>query len=212
VPATFTINLSGKQFGRWTVLRYAGDGRWLCRCECGKEKSVPGFYLRRGDSTSCGCFATELLVKRSKTHGKRHTPEWDCWSAMRQRCFNPKAKAYPDYGARGITVCDRWKDSFENFLADMGPRPGEGYSIERKDNDGNYEPGNCRWAKDIEQEHNKRSNHIISFKGETLPVAVMARKYGLLPGTLGDRLSYGWSIERALTTPTRKRRASNANA
>lgn len=200
------IDLTGKKFGRLTVVRHCGDGYWLVHYDCGTSKTIFGDHLRRGASSSCGCLAIEMLVERCKTHGMRHSPEWQVWSAMRYRCFNPRAKAYLDYGGRGITVCDEWLNSFEAFYRDMGPRPGPGWSIDRIDNNGNYEPRNCRWVQDELQEHNKRSNRLLEFNGNTYPLSVLARMHGLTPGCLGDRLSYGWPLQKALTTPTRKRR------
>lgn len=122
---------------------------------------------------------------------------------MLARCDNPKNPAYPRYGGRGITVCDRWR-TFEGFLADMGERPA-GKSIERINNDGNYEPGNCRWATAKEQNLNTRSNRLVTIDGETRPLAEWAELRGLLVGTVYDRLYRGWNIERAINTPLARR-------
>jgi hypothetical protein len=206
---TNPIDLSGKTFGRWTVLHYVGKAYWQCRCECGTEKQVDGTSLRRGDSESCGCLRLELQSQRAKTHGMKQSREWQAWRSMKQRCLNPKHKAYENYGGRGIRVCDQWLKSFEAFFADMGHRP-DGHTLERIDNDGNYEPGNCRWAPRIEQEWNKRTNRLVSIDGKRMPMAVAARKHGLTRGQLYDRLSYGWSLERALTTPIRSRKTRKA--
>lgn len=199
--------MRGKKFGRWTVLHYVGNRNWQCRCECGTEKAVAGHYLRRGVSASCGCLQRELVSKRCRTHGAKKTTEWRAWCAIKQRCFNPKNHAFKDYGARGITMCAEWRDSFEAFLAHVGHKPSPELTIERIDNNRGYEPGNVRWATRTEQEHNKRSTRLIEYRGTKYPLCVLARMHGLLPGTLADRLDYGWSIERAVTSPVRPRRA-----
>jgi len=154
------IDLTGQTFGRWTVLEFKGQAKWLCRCSCGTEKVVGGSSLRRGNSTSCGCFQREDVSRRTRTHGHKaggkYTPEYIAWANIIARCENPKHKAYPNYGGRGITICGRWRESFESFLADVGPRPSDDNSLDRIDNDGHYEPGNVRWATISEQAKNRR--------------------------------------------------------
>lgn len=136
-----------------------------------------------------------------KSHGLSTSPEYHIWANMLHRTRATKGKAYEDYAARGITVCPRWL-AFENFYKDIGPRPSVLHSIERLNNDGNYEPGNCQWALPTQQANNKRTSHKLTFKGRTLTVAQWANEIGLSDRTLWYRLErYGWSIERALTSP-----------
>lgn len=193
-------NLAGMTFGRLTVLEKT-DKRtnskivWQCQCECGTTKLVSSTDLLHGEAKSCGCFRRE--VKR--THGRVYSGEYGSWDKMIQRCRNPNTVSFHRYGGRGIKVCERWR-LFENFLADMGERPA-GMSLDRIDNDGHYEPGNCRWATRTEQSRNMSRNRLLTFNGETMPVSAWAEKLRLPRKVLEGRLRNGWSIDRALTTP-----------
>jgi hypothetical protein len=155
------LDLTGQQFGRWRVGYFAArDARgaihWQCRCACGKTALVTSGNLRRGTSLSCGCLQQELARTRHTTHGEaQKTPEYIAWDNMKARCSNPKHKRFKDWGGRGIKVCERWL-VYANFLADMGRKPDPSLSIERSDNDGDYEPNNCYWATTTEQSRNRR--------------------------------------------------------
>jgi len=152
---TAVIDMASKNFGRLTVLardpRRGGLAHWLCKCACGTEITVSGNNLRGGYSQSCGCTHT----KHGHAKTKANTPEYTCWRNMRGRCENPSLRNFKYYGARGIKVCAQWA-SFDAFLADMGRRPSAKHSIERLNNDGNYEPGNCVWATKGVQNRNRR--------------------------------------------------------
>lgn len=153
------IDLAGEKFGRWTVLsigeKMGKHYGWNCICGCGTPRLVSGPSLRTGITTSCGCRRIEVSKKTFKTHGMAGTKLNRVWSGMKARCSNPKHESYANYGGRGIKVCNRWQ-SFDNFLADMGETYRDGLSIDRVDNDGDYEPNNCRWATLAEQATNKR--------------------------------------------------------
>lgn len=202
------IDMIGKIFGALTVIGFShkdkfNKARWSCRCECGSEKIAEGSKLRKGEIKSCGCLTVKLISKGLTTHGMSKSKTYKIWSSMKNRCNNQRDPAYVWYGGRGIKICVRWM-KFENFLADMGEHP-EGMSIERKDNNGNYELENCKWATREEQGRNTSSNVFITFNSETLHVSEFARKVGMSPACLHSRLRYGWSIERALNEPVRKR-------
>ena len=198
-------DLTGKRFGRWTVISFSHRSKWrepywLCRCECGNENSVRAAHLTKGLSQSCGCLQRELAAKAQYKHGLSYHPLRQAYTQMKQRCHNPNCDEYHNYGGRGITVCKRWRHSFANFLADMGERP-EGMTLDRIDNDGPYSPDNCRWATEIQQHANMRANRYLEHDGMRLTVAQWARHLGMHPNTIRSRLRYGWSVADALTRP-----------
>lgn len=198
-------DLAGQKFNRLTVLSIVGrDSRgratWLCRCECGNTVVARSYKLVSGKTKSCGCRHKEAARENGKasgTHGMHLEPEYSAWHSMKGRCLNPNHHDFHNYGGRGITVCERWL-KFENFYADMGKRP-EGKSLDRfPNNDGNYEPGNCRWATPKEQSNNRRSNVFIEFGAVRKTKTEWAREIGISFESLCKRLKK-WSLERALT-------------
>ena len=203
--------MEGRQFGRLLVLHRAEPPvrtersrlYWLCECQCGNRVIVRGTQLRRGMTRSCGCLRDD--ARKGNQHARKHglwaTPEWQAWSSMRRRCYEPGTTGYERYGGRGIKVCERWRYFFEDFLADMGPRPSPKHSLDRINVDGDYEPGNCRWATSKEQNQNRRSNRSLTFNGETLLMSQWAERIGISKELLHYRLKAGWSVEQALATP-----------
>lgn len=212
-------DLTGERFGRLTVIahaerpaKYKNHQFWLVRCDCGTERVVSSSDWNRHACVSCGCFQREQASKRMYEqhliHGKTGTRLYGIWNAMKQRCFNPKCKEYRLYGARGITVCREWME----FLPFYEWAVSNGYdenakrgtcTVDRIDNDGSYAPNNCRITTQKVQSRNRRGNRCLTYNGETKTMTEWAEEYGLSVGTLRDRLSYGWPIEKCLTQPLR---------
>lgn len=196
----------GMKSGRLTVLRKT-DGRakdgciiWLCKCDCGNEVGISAGELKQ--KKSCGC-----IFSRHRMHGSR---TYNSYREMKKRCLNPTNHKYPLYGGRGIKVCDRWLMSFPAFLSDMGECP-DGCTLDRwPDKNGNYEPGNCRWATPRQQAQNMRSNTLLTLNGTTLCVSEWGRVLNISPYTIRTRLRKGWSHEKALSPVRKKPRARNA--
>lgn len=191
---TKQVEMSGRRVGKLFVLRHAESqhlgAHWLCRCDCGKEIIVSGKNLRKRQK-SCGCGRVP-----HRTHGMSDSRTYRVWTDMLRRCDDARRAEFINYGARGITVCSRWH-KFENFLADMGEVQ-EGHSIERRNNDGNYEKYNCCWVLKVDQAKNRRNTHYIEVGGERIHMSEAARRAGIGITTLCYRLKAGWPVERAL--------------
>jgi hypothetical protein len=200
--------LVGQKFGRWVVQEAAptqGHGRrWVCRCECGRVNTVRQIDLQRGMSRSCGCLRDEKSAQRAR-HGMSTSPEYYVWNAARERCFNLNDKRFPLYGGRGITMCAEWRADFAAFIRDMGPRPSPKHTIDRIDNDGHYEPGNCRWVLNAVQQRNRRDLRWVTFRGETRILSDWAAHLGVPKWILFGRVRLGWTVERMLTEPVTQR-------
>ena len=176
------IDISGQRFGRWIVLgRAPAKGQrpiWRCQCDCGTVIHSDARDIRIGNSRSCGCLRVDVTSNRNTKHGAarrgHQADEWYAWKGMKQRCHNPRNPAYRYYGGRGITVCDAWRESFSAFLQDIGPRPSIRHTIDRINNGGNYEPGNCRWATKAQQSNNRRGTHYVEYDGMQMTLTSLA--------------------------------------
>ncbi|MEL7495495.1 MAG: hypothetical protein AAGJ95_16245 [Cyanobacteria bacterium J06554_11] len=198
-------DITGQTFNRLTAVRRVqndkyGKTQWLFECECGKTSIAPPHKVKSGRIQSCGCLRVERLTAAIAKHGKHKSRAYKAWEGFKQRCFNSNNPEYHNYGGRGITVCDRWLE-FAAFYADMGEPPSAKHSIDRIDNEGNYEPGNCRWATPTEQARNRRVNHAIEYKGETKCMTEWAEHLGMPITTLRGRLRTGWTVEDAFEIP-----------
>ena len=203
-------DLTGQTFGKLTALRRVdrpGVSWWECKCECGKVKEVRLNSLKMGHTRSCGCMQKESVTTHGCASSDEYRSEYQSWKSMVRRTTTVKdsAKHWKNYKGRGIKVCDRWR-SFENFIADMGKRPSSKHSIDRIDNDGDYCPENCRWVTWHEQARNRRSSHMMDYKGTTKCLIEWAETLGICHLVLSKRMQLGWTVERALETPVRKRR------
>jgi hypothetical protein len=191
----------GNVYGFLTVLKLSKNPwRIEAQCICGKVKEYFACNIRRIKKPSCGCKRLQAVTK----HGKSYTVEWNTWSKMKCRCYKRQDRNYSIYGGRGIKVCERWLESFENFYADMGPRPSRKHSIERIDVNKDYCPENCKWATYTEQARNKRNTKRVNFKGKAEKFVVLCEKYNMDYDLAHYRLKSGWSVEDAILIPAGK--------
>ncbi len=190
------IDMTGKRYAKVVGVRITGlcasrDKKWLFRCDCGGEFEANGYAVRSGKVKSCPACAAARSRMASVVHGKTNTKEFGVWTDIKTRCYNARAAAYDNYGGRGIKVCDRWLNSFEDFLADMGQRPSDKHSIERNDVNGDYTPENCRWATDEEQALNKTTTVWIEVDGVRKPLATWAKEKGVSIHAVRQRYAAG---------------------
>lgn len=202
------------KFGRLRVIAFISkvgyQWRVRYRCDCGTEKEVflSNILKAKGATVSCGCWRNEQTSKARRSHGDSaksygtRCPEYRAWDAMKQRCLNPKDRAYKHYGGRGITIWPAWIDSYETFLADMGRKPSRKYWLERRDNELGYSPANCYWETPTNQCRNRRSSAFVEYNGVRKTIAEWNE---LLGPHIGDRIHRGWDVERAFTQPKRPR-------
>jgi hypothetical protein len=199
----------GSRFGKLTVVARAASTktvrpRWLCVCDCGRQTLTGSQNLRRGAAQSCGCKRFKHRSTPKENHGQsraaggKATREYMTWSSMLGRCHNQKHKQFGRYGGRGISVCPSWRNSYLSFLRDVGPKPVGPFSLERVDNNGDYAPGNVRWATWKEQASNRRNSRLLTFQGRTMTMKQWAEESGIGYTTLKERLMRGWTLERSL--------------
>ena len=200
----------GDVFKQLTVVSVNGS-KCLCACSCGNQKEVPAGKLIRGDYVSCGCYRRRSFIERSTKHGHASSAgpsrEYYSWQCAQSRCTNSNDKDYKNYGGRGISFCERWSGDggFERFLEDMGPRP-DGHTLDRKDTNGNYEPSNCRWATEVSQQRNRRSNKLVTYNGKTQPLISWTEELGISYDVSLARLKNGWSVESTFERPVAHKR------
>lgn len=203
------IDISGKRFGRILVLKYVGKSKWLCRCDCGNEKIIRRDALIQGRTKSCGCFQKEIAAKqvrqRSLKHGDFGTKLYGIWAGMKRRCYNPRTKYYKDYGGRGITVCDEWKNDYSKFKEwALANGYQEGLSIERVDVNKGYSPDNCKFITINEQNSNKRISIRLQYQGKEYSIKELSKLTGIKERTIRDRYERGLPIEEILNPKIRK--------
>lgn len=199
-------DITGMRFGNLIALRYERP-KWVCVCDCGTETTANANHLLQRKKKSCGCIR-KSVIGGLHNHGMSGHRLAHVYEGMISRCYNPKHPAYARYGGRGIVVCERWLGHPENFIQDMGACP-DGMTLDRINNDGNYDPNNCRWATRLQQGSNQRSNVFIEAFGQRQTIANWARQIGISSTALKARLKSGWSKQEAVSTPPRTRNGSN---
>lgn len=207
-------DISDKRFGRLIAIKVIGREEvsrcvlWECECDCGKKTIVRSSSLLSGSTKSCGCLQKDRAAEYNKNnaiHGKCETKLYKSWAHMKERCLNPNCKSYKNYGARGITICEDWLE-FENFnqwAINNGYK--KGLTIDRIDNNGDYKPSNCRWVNRKKQNNNRRDNVILEFNGKKKTLAQWAEELNINYSTLHSRIYTGWSVEKALTQPVKRK-------
>lgn len=205
------IDITGERFSRLTVVNFIGTDKahhkkWKCRCDCGNEIDVLATNLLTGRTKSCGCLRSDYAKENCTNHGETGTRLFNAWQAMIDRCQNPNHKSFNRYGGRGIKICEEWKDYvvFRSWALENGYS--DELSIDRIDNNGNYEPSNCRWANWNEQNNNRSNNRILCYKGESHTVAEWSHITGIKSSTIYSRLYNGWCVELALSIIPKKRK------
>lgn len=192
-------DLTGQKFGRWTVIKYIGNSKWLCKCDCGNIKVVQGGSLKNGNTQSCGCLQKEKASFIMKKHGLYKSRLYKLWRSMKNRCQFKTNLSYKNYGGRGIKVCDEWLNDFMNFYNwAMANGYKDDLTIERIDVNGNYEPNNCKWINNIEQAWNRRSSYFITYNNETHCLAEWAKIYNIKYNTLWARIKRGSTFKEAI--------------
>lgn len=212
------LNIIGERYNKLLVLEEVDKSkynrRFKCLCDCGNITIVAMNNMRSGKIASCGCHKLEQLLLRNTTHNQRHTHLYEIWKGIKQRCYNPKHRAYHNWGGRGIKMCEDWKNNFQSFydwsyangytLNNHYKKENDKLTIDRIDVNGDYCPDNCRWVKRIEQARNTRTNRNLIYKGEELCLSEWCEYLNLNYPTIYSRLNKGWSIERAFETPTKR--------
>lgn len=207
-------NLTGVRRGLLVALKYIGTmenrhARWLCQCDCGNMHEVDGATFLRWMCRSCGCYRDKISQESHTTHGKTNTPEYQVWLGIIKRTEDPTHQSWKNYGGRGLKMCDKWRNSFEAFLADVGLRPSKGHSLDRLNNSLGYFPENCAWKTSVQQARNRRNNHLITYKNETITLAEMTERLGFTKHMLRQRLNSGMTVEEAVETPHKRQRKVN---
>lgn len=203
----YKIDLTDKRFGRLTVINFSFNksrkSYWKCKCDCGNIKIVEEYKLKSGHTKSCGCLSKEnlkKLMKNSIKHNLTDTRIYRTWQNMKNRCYNKKVKSYKNYGGRGIKVCEEWKNnfmSFYNWAINNGYK--EDLTIDRINNNGNYEPNNCRWITKEEQANNKRNNHFLTYQNQTLTINQWSKKLNIPRETIKTRINNNLEINKILS-------------